>query len=68
MVEWKLSYTQREKESMKWDIKRAQWKKGNQDKKSGRGKYILTAGNDTRWHEKKQNKSVERGGRTKSQN
>lgn len=27
--------------------------KGNQDKKSERGKYILTAGDDMTWHEKK---------------
>ena len=43
-------------------------KKGNQDKKSERGKYVLTAGNGMTRHEKKSKKYRKTAGRAKSKN
>ena len=43
-------------------------RKGNQDKKSERGKYVLTAGNGMTWHEKKSKKYRKAAGRAKSKN
>ena len=43
-------------------------KKGNQDKKGERGKYILTAGNGMTRYEKKSKKYRKIAGRAKSKN